>query len=56
MTMRADWTRRDDRITEFLKCHGAVGVPAYFIQKDRKIIPLGGTISLSERGTNLKSQ
>jgi len=47
-TMRADWTRRDDRITEFLKRHGAVGVPAYFIQKNGKIIPLGETISLGE--------
>lgn len=47
-TMRADWTRRDNRITEFLKRHGAVGVPAYFIQKDGKIISLGETISLGE--------
>lgn len=47
-TMRADWTRRDDRITTFLKRHGAVGVPAYFIQKNGKIISLGETISIGE--------
>lgn len=47
-TMRADWTRRDDRITEFLKRHGSVGVPAYFIQRNGKIIPLGETISIGE--------
>lgn len=53
-TMRADWTRRDDRITEFLKRHGSVGVPAYFIQRNGKIIPLGETISLSEIEAELK--
>jgi thiol:disulfide interchange protein len=44
--VRADWTRRDDKITQFLRKHNAVGVPAYFIQKpDGKIISLGETIS-----------
>ena len=44
--LRADWTRRDDNITQFLKSQGAVGVPAYFIQKPNgEIISLGETIS-----------
>ena len=47
--MRADWTKRDDNITQFLKRYGVVGVPAYFIQKpDGSIISLGETISISK--------
>jgi thiol:disulfide interchange protein DsbD len=47
--MRADWTRRDDNITQFLKGFGIVGVPAYFIQKkDGKIKFLGEIISVSK--------
>jgi thiol:disulfide interchange protein/DsbC/DsbD-like thiol-disulfide interchange protein len=47
--MRADWTHRDDNITQYLKHHNAIGVPAYFIQKaDGKIVSLGETISLGE--------
>jgi thiol:disulfide interchange protein DsbD len=47
--MRADWTKRDDHITQFLKRFGVVGVPAYFIQKaDGSIIFLGETISLAK--------
>ncbi|HXH74811.1 MAG TPA: thioredoxin family protein [Bacteriovoracaceae bacterium] len=47
--LRADWTRRDDNITQFLRGHNAVGVPAYFIQQpDGKIISLGETISISK--------
>jgi thiol:disulfide interchange protein len=47
--MRADWTRRDDNITQFLRAHNAVGVPAYFIQKpDGKMISLGETISIDK--------
>lgn len=49
VSMRADWTKRDDNITKFLKDHGAVGVPAYFLQTtDGKLIALGETISISE--------
>ena len=47
--LRADWTHRDDNITQYLKRHNAIGVPAYFIQKpDGKIVSLGETISLGE--------
>jgi thiol:disulfide interchange protein len=45
--MRADWTRRDDKITQFLKRFNIFGVPAYFIQKpDGSVVSLGETISL----------
>ncbi len=54
-TLRADWTKRDDHITQFLKSYGVVGVPAYFVQKpDGKIISLGETISISKIEENLK--
>jgi thiol:disulfide interchange protein/DsbC/DsbD-like thiol-disulfide interchange protein len=47
--MRADWTKRDDRITQFLKRYQAVGVPAYFVQKpDGSILFLGETITLDK--------
>ncbi len=47
--MRADWTRRDDKITQFLKRFNIFGVPAYFIQKpDGSVVSLGETISLSK--------
>lgn len=47
--MRADWTKRDDHITRFLKEHGAVGVPAYFVQKaSGEMIFLGETVSTSK--------
>ena len=53
--MRADWTRRDDNITQFLKKNGSVGVPAYFIQQpDGKVIALGETISIGKIEANLK--
>jgi thiol:disulfide interchange protein DsbD len=48
VSMRADWTKRDDNITEFLRMHGAVGVPFYILRKDGKNIELGETISLSK--------
>jgi thiol:disulfide interchange protein DsbD len=55
ISMRADWTKRDDNITDFLKRHGAVSVPAYFIQKPGgKLISLGETISLGEIEEALK--
>jgi thiol:disulfide interchange protein DsbD len=53
--LRADWTRRDDNITQFLRKHNIVGVPAYFVQKtDGKIISLGETISISKIEGHLK--
>lgn len=53
--LRADWTKRDDAITQFLRSHNVVGVPAYFVQKrDGTIIHLGETISLSKIENNLK--
>jgi thiol:disulfide interchange protein DsbD len=48
VSMRADWTKRDDNITEFLRMHGAVGVPVYFIYKDGQLHNLGETVSLSK--------
>lgn len=53
--MRADWTRRDDNITQFLKRYNIVGVPAYFVQKaNGEIVYLGETISLSKIEAQLK--
>jgi thiol:disulfide interchange protein len=53
--MRADWTKRDDNITQFLKRFGIVGVPAYFIQTpDGEIISLGETITIGKIEENLK--
>lgn len=53
--LRADWTKRDDNITQFLKRYNVVGVPAYFVQKaDGQIVHLGETISLSKIESNLK--
>ncbi len=47
--LRADWTKRDDNITQFLKRYNVVGVPAYFVQKkDGTIVHLGETISVSK--------
>jgi len=53
--MRADWTRRDDNITQFLRRFNIVGVPAYFIQKPNgEIISLGETISIGKIESNLR--
>jgi thiol:disulfide interchange protein len=53
--MRADWTRRDDNITQFLRRHNVVGVPAYFIQKPSgEIISLGETLSITKIEKNLQ--
>ena len=53
--LRADWTRRDDNITQFLKRYNVVGVPAYFVQKeDGAIVHLGETISLGKIENALK--
>lgn len=53
--LRADWTKRDDHITQFLRRHNVVGVPAYFVQKkDGTIVHLGETISVSKVEKNIK--
>lgn len=53
--LRADWTKRDDHITQFLRRHNIVGVPAYFVQKkDGTIVHLGETISVSKVEKNIK--
>jgi thiol:disulfide interchange protein len=53
--LRADWTKRDDRITQFLKSFNIVGVPAYFVQKaDGEIVSLGETITVSKIEAALK--
>lgn len=52
--VEADWTKRDDHITSFLRKYGIVGVPAYFIQKPNgEIISLGETISIGKIKENL---
>lgn len=48
VSMRADWTKRDDNITQFLRMNGAVGVPFYLMKVNGKLIPLGETVSLSK--------
>jgi thiol:disulfide interchange protein len=54
--LRADWTKRDDNITQFLKRYNVVGVPAYFVQKpDGQIVSLGETISLGKIKDHLKA-
>jgi thiol:disulfide interchange protein len=53
--LRADWTKRDDNITQFLKKYNVVGVPAYFVQRpDGQIISLGETISVGKIEKYLK--
>jgi thiol:disulfide interchange protein len=53
--LRADWTKRDDNITQFLKRFNVVGVPAYFVQKpDGTILSLGETISIGKIESYLK--
>ncbi len=45
----ADWTKRDETITTFLKGQGLVGVPAYFLLKsDGQLLFLGETISVKK--------
>lgn len=47
--LRGDWTKRDEVIAKFLEAHGAVSVPAYFIQRPSgEIIFLGETISIEK--------
>lgn len=45
----ADWTKRDIKIGKWLKDHGKVGVPAYFIlDKNGRLHNLGETISINK--------
>ena len=49
-----DWTKRDPIIGTWLKKHGMVGVPAYFvINSSGKIINLGETISIKKISEHL---
>ena len=41
--LEGDWTKRDDNITQFLRSHEIVGVPAYFV-----VTPSGEVKSLGE--------
>ncbi len=50
----ADWTKYDPVIGDFLRKHGYVGVPAYFIQRaDGTLVKLGETISIAKIKENL---
>ncbi|MEE2744421.1 MAG: thioredoxin family protein [Bdellovibrionota bacterium] len=54
--LRADWTKRDPIIGNWLKTQGVFGLPAYFIQTPTgKLINLGETISIGEIRDNLKN-
>ncbi|MBL7666241.1 MAG: thioredoxin family protein [Bacteriovoracaceae bacterium] len=47
--MQADWTKRDDNITQFLNKHKLAGVPAYFLKTaDGNVFFLGETISIAK--------
>ena len=47
--LEGDWTKRDEKITMFLREHNIVGVPAYFLQKPNgEVISLGETISIGK--------
>ncbi|RLA61380.1 MAG: hypothetical protein DRQ88_06665 [Epsilonproteobacteria bacterium] len=51
----ADWTKRDQTITNWLFSKGKVGVPAYFIiTKDGQMFDLGETISIGEIKSYIK--
>jgi len=51
----ADWTSGDEEITKWLKEHGYVGVPAYFIvSKNKKFHDLGETITIREIEETIK--
>lgn len=52
--LEADWTKRDEVITNYLRKYNIVGVPAYFIVKPSgEVISLGETISISKIEKNL---
>ena len=47
--LEGDWTKRDDKITAFLRNYNIVGVPAYFLVKPSgEVISLGETISVNK--------
>ncbi len=48
ITMRLDWTKKDENMFKWLQVHDAVSVPAYFLGINGKIIFLGETISISK--------
>jgi len=49
-----DWTKRDEKITAFLRQYDIVGVPAYFLQSPTgQVIHLGETISIQKIKDNL---
>ena len=53
--LQGDLTRSDEKITNFLKKNGLIGIPAYFIQKsDGTLINLRETITLGKIRRNLK--
>ena len=52
--MRVDWTKKDPEIYEWIKSHGAVSVPAYFLGLGEEITFLGETISIDKIQSNLK--
>lgn len=48
ITMRIDWTKKDEILFNWMQQHGAVSVPAYFLGVNGKIIFLGETISIGK--------
>lgn len=49
-----DWTKKDPKITDFLKENNLVGVPAYFIlTPSGKLVNLGETITIAKIRENL---
>jgi thiol:disulfide interchange protein/DsbC/DsbD-like thiol-disulfide interchange protein len=45
----ADWTKRDDNITQWLAQYSIVGVPAYFVQKPNgEIVSLGEVVTVDK--------
>ena len=55
--LQGDLTRSDEKILNFLRRNGLVGIPAYFIQKsDGTLINLRETISLGKIRNNLQKK
>jgi thiol:disulfide interchange protein DsbD len=46
--LQADWTKKDEEITQWLSAKNIAGVPAYFLIHNGKIIHLGETISIQK--------
>lgn len=53
--MIADWTQRDDHITKFLEKNNKVGVPAYFLKVNGKLIDLGEVLSMEKLNKAIKN-